>query len=220
MLLGFSWMNLMLENDDGTIYKAFVFLEQYINKIASSNKEITYILDKTPQMTQYFEVFNKRLILDNDLRYFLRFNQFFKDFEEKFTSEKIHPELLKYINEKREEYLKKAEEIRKKTPELLATEKEKLKNQILKNNIKYEEYERRRKIKVLENLDIKKNEKIREERKKKDSKAKTIEEITHDPGDKTLIEVRRKNKKNMFDQKTGKLKRNKDEDLHQGMYFE
>lgn len=209
-MLALSWLNILLESVHGTLYHAFLFLEDYIKKLNSETEKTQnpYILDKNQLFTDYLSCLDKRLNLDKDPRYFLRFDQFFADFEANYTANKAHPEIWTYIQEKREDYKSKAQEIKAALPQIIQKEKEKFLEKMLKNHAKYEEIERKRLLKAQENRDKHEQERLRAKIAKLDKKAKTYQELSDHPADYTWVDVKKSKKttKTIIDPETGEEK--------------
>lgn len=228
VLLALSWLNILLDSVHGTLYHAFLFLEDYVKKLKSEaeNTQNPYILDKTDLLTDYLACLDKRLNLDKDPRYFLRFDQFFADFEANFTANKANPEIWNFIQDKREEYKSKAKEIKDALPQIIKQEKEKFVEKMIKNHAKYEEIERKRLLKAQENRDKHEQEKIRAKIAKLDKKAKSYQELSDHPADYTWVDIKKdkRTKKTIVDPETGVertiiVSKKQKQEIDSGVYY-
>lgn len=224
-----AWLYILSESH-GALSYSFLFLEDYTKKLASEtdneNSKNLALFPNTPHFIDYFAYLEKRLQQENNPRYYLKFDQFFSDFETKYTNSRIAPELLPIITAYREKYVAKANDIKEKLPGLIEEEREKLKQKILLRNEKLKAKEMERQMKLEEKRDEMQLAREKKQREKQDNKAKTVDELSDHPLDYTWVEMRkRKDKKKVVEdpitkeKKTVVVSNKKNEEFNSGVYY-
>ena len=165
-----SWLHL-LHNDHGSPTFALIFLQDYCKKLNEENAE-SIIFDDTPLINSYLDCFDKRINAENDPRYFIKFDQFFSEFEAKFTISRIAPKIHVKILEKRAKYQEKAKELNEKLPAILEAKQKKIDEKKMKDEKRAkkreEEKQIEREIRIAEH-EIRKKKHLRNKMNKKTS---------------------------------------------------